>query len=298
LLLPDPTIDETEVASLVDREFGLGRAAVEFVPVGGDSWCYRAGPWWISVRRDRRGHHAAAYEAMRAFADNGCRLFLAPSRGRSGRVVHRVGSRPAVVFPYLELRAPADEPSAVSRAVDALHGLTVPPLISARLPCEQYNLFYVDELEGALARAQTGASDAGPFAARTVELLLANAKVIAVLRAEMDECRAVCVGLGDDGFVLTHGEPDGAVVVTADGRELLGDGGEIAFGPPERDGARLRMLGLDPPGREPVFRFFELLWILGEIAEYAARFTLPHPGNAEDEEKWPELLWYLEESPS
>lgn len=40
-------------------------------------------------------------------------------------------------------------------------------------------------------------------------------------------------------------------------------------------------------------RCYELLWILGEIAEYVARFAHPHPGNAEDAEKWNELLLYL-----
>ena len=113
------------------------------------------------------------------------------------------------------------------------------------------------------------------------------------MRAEwavvQDACRADA-----SAFVLTHGEPDrGNVMVTTDGELLLMDWGELRWGPPERDFAALADLGLEPSGRPEFLRCYELLWILGEIAEYVARFAHPHPGNAEDAEKWNELLLYL-----
>jgi hypothetical protein len=43
-----------------------------------------------------------------------------------------------------------------------------------------------------------------------------------------------------------------------------------------------------------VERFYELRWILGEVAEYVAALTLPHTGNAEDLRKCRELDNYLD----
>jgi hypothetical protein len=40
-------------------------------------------------------------------------------------------------------------------------------------------------------------------------------------------------------------------------------------------------------------RFYELRWILGEVAEYVAALTLPHTGDAEDLRMRRELDNYL-----
>ena len=44
MLRPDPAIDVAALARLLDSEYGetARPAAVEFVPAGGDSWCFRA----------------------------------------------------------------------------------------------------------------------------------------------------------------------------------------------------------------------------------------------------------------
>jgi len=94
--------------------------------------------------------------------------------------------------------------------------------------------------------------------------------------------------------MLTHGEPSGNNVLrdTA-GRLYLIDWGNLAYGPPERDWNALASYGLELPTRPQFSRFYELRWILGEVAEYVARFAAPHTGNAEDDHKWDELRRYL-----
>src|ERR1700682_3359138 len=105
MLLPDPTIDVGALAQLLSAEFDAEQLTPTFVPAGGDSWCYRAGEWWVSVRRDRQGHFPANYEAARELRDAGYEFVVAPVRGRSGRVVHTVGGRPGVVTEFVEARS-------------------------------------------------------------------------------------------------------------------------------------------------------------------------------------------------
>jgi len=94
--------------------------------------------------------------------------------------------------------------------------------------------------------------------------------------------------------VLTHGEPEPPnVIITPDGELFLLDWGDLLHAPPERDALSLRSLGIEPPSRRDVLRFYELRWILSEVAEYVSRFTSPHEGNAEDLEKRRELARYL-----
>src|SRR5687767_11762917 len=155
MLLPDPSIDAASLAELLATEFGATGLTPTFVPAGGDSWCYRAGPWWVSVRRDRQGHFPANYEAARELRDAGYEFVLAPIRGRSGRVVHQVNGRPVVVTEFVESRANYREGLApvhraeLAQAVKTLHSASV----SADVRSESFDLPFADELEVALARA-------------------------------------------------------------------------------------------------------------------------------------------------
>jgi hypothetical protein len=295
MLVANTSIDTASLAALVAREYGATADPV-FVPgAGGDSWCYRAGDWWVSVRRDRLGHVAAAYEAARELRDHGFEFVLAPARGHVGGVVHDVDGRPAVVFPYVQ--GTSLHPGPVSRAdaaaiggmVDRLHAGSV----AAELPVETFGLFVDDELTEGIRAARRGASDAGPYASSVSALVRANEQRLDAWRQEMASVIATCRSNPGE-FVLTHGEPDGGNVMAAAGDGLLlMDWGALQWAPPERDDRALRELGLPRAARPAVLRYYELQWILSEVAEYVSRFVHPHAGDAEDEEKWAELLKYL-----
>ena len=295
MLLPDPTIDVGALAQLLSAEFDSGQLTPTFVPAGGDSWCFRAGQWWVSVRRDRQGHFPANYEAARELRDAGYEFVVAPVRGRSGRVVHTVGGRPVVVTEFVEARSnfreglTREQLHELVQAVDALHAARV----SADVPSESFDLPFLDELDQALARAIAGADGVGPLGREISALVRRNEPRIEEWREAIavyqERCRA-----SPGELVLTHGEPDPPnVIITADGEMLLLDWGDLLRAPPERDFLSLRSLGIPQPARRDVLRFYELRWILSEVAEYVARFTRPHEGNAEDREKRHELARYL-----
>jgi spectinomycin phosphotransferase len=295
MLLPDPSIDLRSLAALAHAEFGVTRPEIEFVPVGGDSWNFRTTEWWISVRRDRQGHDPAAYEAACELREKGHDFVLAPSRGRSGRVVFDVDHRPVVVSPFVEGRTAfptglgIEALAALARAVDSLHAATV----VAPVKRETFDLFFTGELDGALRRAEEGADDAGPFARDVSLLLRRNRERISSWRAEIADCQRACRNAAGR-FVLTHAEPAPPNVMVTRAQQLfLLDWGDLLWAPPERDARALAELGIGRAGRSQFERFYELRWILGEVAEYAARLTSPHPGDSDDHEKRRELGRYL-----
>jgi spectinomycin phosphotransferase len=250
----------------------------------------------VSVRRDRLGHVPAAYAAACELRERGLDFVLAPERGHNGRVVHPVGGARVVVFakeagrPLYPDAASAGQALKVRDMIAALHAHTV----ATELPAETFDMPFDDELAEGVARAVAGVDEAGPYGARVCALVRANLATIDARRAELSALQHRC--RADAGaFVLTHGEPDrGNIMVRPDGSLLLMDWGALEWGPPERDLSSLPDLGLAPSGRAPFLRYYELFWSLGEVAEYVARFTVPHDGNAEDAEKWDELLLYLE----
>jgi spectinomycin phosphotransferase len=287
-------VNTASLGALVAAEYG-GTARPVFVPgAGGDSWCYRAGDWWVSVRRDRLGHVPAAYEAARELCESGLDFVLAPAPGRDGRVVHDVGGHPVVVFPYVRSSlhpspVSSADAAAIAHMVRRLHAASA----SIELPSERFELPFAEELADGIDIARRGAPETGPFADDVSALVQANEQRLDAWREEMASVSNACrADTGD--FVLTHGEPDGGnVMATAGGRLRLVDWGALQWAPPERDLRSLGEVGLPTLGRPHFLRYYELHWILSEVAEYVSRFVHPHAGDDEDEEKRAELLKYL-----
>jgi len=296
MLTLDPSIDVESLHRLVAAEWGPC-APPDFAPVGGDSWCFVADPWWVSVRRDRGGHCPGAYELAAQLRARGLDFVLAPERNRSGTVVGSQGAHPVVVFRQLagaeldHADATTAQAHTVVEMVSTLHATAATDEIG--LPRESFELSFADELETGVARALDGAGAAGPYGAAVSELVGSNRARLAEVAAEMTQVRQYCVA--DPGaLVLTHGEPTN-VFVRPDGQLLLMDWGSAAWAPSERDWLALARLGIPWPTetRPHLRRYYELWWVLSEIAEYVDRFTRPHVGDVGDDDKWAELLLYL-----
>jgi spectinomycin phosphotransferase len=296
MLLPNPEIDERALAGLVAARYGAAPTRLAFAPVGGDGWHYRCPPFWVSVRRDRQGHCPAAYRAAGELRDAGLDFVLAPLPDATGRIVHRLGRFPVVVLPLVE-GATLFEAGLRRGEAEQIHGMCL-RLHAARgatpLAAETFDLPFRDELRSGLERALHAGPHLGPYAEALRDLIARNRSRILAMLAET-EALAVACRADPLPFVPTHGEPDhGNVLRDTAGRLYLIDWGELRLGPPERDWASLEGLGLAPPARAPFMRFYHLRWDLGEIAEYTARFAAPHPGNAEDDDRWGELRLYLQ----
>lgn len=296
MLLPNPEIDELALAALVATRYGADPAGLAFAPVGGDGWHYRCPPYWISVRRDRQGHHPAGYRAARELRDAGLDFILAPLPDAQGRILHDLGRFPVVVLPLVEgttlfesgLRL--GEAEQIARMGQRLHEARC----ATPLTRETFDLPFLDELQSGLRDATRAGPHLGPYGESVHALIERNHDAIARMIAEFGAVAAACRA-APSSFVLTHGEPNlGNVLRDASGRLYLIDWGELQNGPPERDWVSLDGLGLNLPLREPFARFYHLRWDLGEIAEYTARFAAPHSGSLEDADRWRELQLYLQ----
>jgi spectinomycin phosphotransferase len=149
-----------------------------------------------------------------------------------------------------------------------------------------------EELESCLA--QPGWSG-GPWSGPAERLLTdAHAALTRAIRRFLLLGAAVAGSV--DRWVVTHGEPHTAnLISTPDGPRLV-DWGTVCLAPRERD---LRETLGRAEGDEPWFAYvaaggrpeplspdtlelFALEWHLSEIAEYAVRFSRPHEDTADD----------------
>ncbi|MFD7507741.1 phosphotransferase family protein [Streptomyces sp. NPDC059853] len=289
-------LDRAQLSELLAAQFGSACGNLEFSPLGEDSWQYRAGELWVSVRRDLRGHVPAAYQAAYEMHCGGLDFVLAPLAGRDGRTVHKVGCYPVVVFPYLQVTQVAmstpgpEEKGRIVSLVDRVHR-AVP---AAEIPEETYTLPFEEDLERALHFAER-TRDAGPYARKFAELFRLHREYITSLRREAAELGAICRAEGGTP-VLTHGEPSAPNILCHGDELLLADWGGARWGPPERDWYHV-MRTLDERVvtrcRPSWLRFYHVRWVLSEIAEYASVFSREHTGSADDHAMWRRLTNYL-----
>jgi spectinomycin phosphotransferase len=288
----NPSIELAAITDLLADQYGESLPSLVFTPVGGDSWCFRAGSLWVSVRRDRQGHAAESYEAAAELSEQGLHFVLAPLRGKDHHVVHRVSDYPVVVSPFVAgstLHATTPhEVNAVASLVSQLHSASV----RTPAPHEDYRFPFQDELEQALSLATSHDPESGPFSQRTHRLIHAHRAYLDALQAEARHLASYCRSQAGEP-VLTHGEPNGNVMQTDDGRLLLFDWGTTALGPPERDWWVFPSNNNSISCRPEFTRFYELRWILGEIAEYTWRFMHQHVGDIDDASMWDELCIYF-----
>ncbi|MET9356573.1 aminoglycoside phosphotransferase family protein [Streptomyces sp. NPDC006617] len=296
MLLPPEDVDLDLLRRVVASQYEGAFGDLEFVPLGEDSWAYRLGGLWVSLRRDLRGHVPAAYRVATLLREAGLQHVLAPLSGADGRVVRLVDGCPVVVFPLVHAeqvaraRPTAEESEHIIAMIEEVHSARAPH----DLPVEDFTLSFDADLDAATAFAR-GPEPAGGYPARLHRLLRAHRRELLDLRAEARRAGRECAA-SFEARGITHGEPSAANVLRTPEGLVLADWGGAAAGPPERDWFHVgRTLGIDVTGRcrDTFLRFYETRWILSEVAEYSTRFMGQRAGDREDEAMWGRLLRYL-----
>ncbi len=205
--------------------------------------------------------------------------------------MHLAGVHPVVVSPYVSgewlYESTADQ-DGTAALVQQLHACSV----DMSLPSEDYRFSFAPQLDDALSIACGDATNAGPYSDDTQRLVRSHRDHLDSLIAEADRVAVVC-RRDTTPFVLTHSEPTGNTMRTADGRLLLFDWGTALLGPPERDWWDFDRVPRGIVIRPAFKRFYELRWILGELAEFVSRFVRPHTGDEDDQWMWRGLRNYL-----
>lgn len=293
VLLPNEAVDVPAVASMLEDQFPGFAAPLRFEPVGGDSWCYRAGDLWVSVRRDIEGHRASTYEAARELNENGLEFVLAPLAGRDGRAVHVAGGFPVVVSRHLEVHpisagGPASraELGALVAMVDRLHGASV----ASDIPVESFEFPFVDQVVSWISAIVERPTESGPFSKALHRLMVGCQDGIWSMIEEMGALAPVCFQAGAE-MVLTHGDLASRNVLRHNGRLLLADWTGTMWAPRERDWLHVQSsFAVSGDVRAEMMRYYELRWALTELFEYTGHFVAPHAGTVEDKLAWTELL--------
>jgi hypothetical protein len=312
VLSPPDDLTESTLAAALTREWGVAVSALAYQRVGFGSHHWSATDptgrnWFVTVddletrRRSRadpldQAHRrlGAALDAARALWDAGAKFVVAPVPTAGGATVSRVSARyTAAIYPYVEGEsygwgefAEAGHRDAVLAMVRDVHA--APERVRRHALVDDFGVAHRDALESVLDG--TAAIGAGPYAARTAELIADRAEVVRALLARYD----AMVASADKGrAVLTHGEPHAANTMrTEDGYRLI-DWETALLAPPERD---LWMLGPGITEAYPaatgvavlpaMLELYRLRWEIADLAACVDRFQGPHPGNADDDESW------------
>jgi hypothetical protein len=309
---PPAEFETGALIGLLAEGWGFNAAVAEYAPVGGGSyhWVVSDGggerrfvtvddldtkPWLGDTRDCAFDGLRRAFDTAVALRDAGLEFVVAPIRAVGGETLRRVASRYTIaLLPFVNGQAgrygqyEAATHAAVVAMLAELHQTTsaVAPLtrsIDLELPGRA-------RLEEAL-RAVNEAWSGGPFSEPARRALAHHASDVSELLALFDRLSAE-VASRSRNWVVTHGEPHAANVISDGERHTLVDWDTVALAPPERDlwilakddAGELGSSYTDATGHTPdqaALDFFRLRWDLADIAAFTNVLRSPH---SEDED--------------
>jgi spectinomycin phosphotransferase len=245
-MLVEPDLDRPRLAAVLDEHHGLAVAALDFLPAGETSWCYRltdgsGGRWFLKLGRPGAIEPARAELALDlagALADQGLPV-PRPRPTRSGQRCCWLDGLRVTVFELvdgdpLDDRALADPGTAgqVARLVAAVHAAT--PGVSVPAPAVERFEVAAEALHRRLAALDPGAGPSDePVAAARALLRPQRGAVLALLERVQALAAA---GARSSERVLCHRDLIGDnLLADRGGRLWLVDWDAAALAPREAD---------------------------------------------------------------
>jgi spectinomycin phosphotransferase len=304
---PPAEFETGALIGLLADGWGVEVEAAEYAPVGGGSYHWvvgdRAGarrfvtvddldnkPWLGETRNAAFAGLRRAFDTAVALRDVGLEFVVAPIPTTGGETVHRVGPRYTIaLLPFRAGQAgrygdydDATRAAVVSMLVE-LHRAT--PAVASVVGSIDLELPGRGRLEGAL-RGLGETWSGGPFAEPARQALARHASDLGELLGLFDRLSAE-VAVRSRNWVVTHGEPHAANVISDGEEHALVDWDTVALAPAERDlwilvddvadnaatsyaeatGQRFDQAALD---------YFRLRWDLADIAAFTEVLRSPH----------------------
>lgn len=306
MLTPPTGLLEADVEEVIEREWGIAVASLDYRPVGFGSH------HWVATEPLGRRHFVTVDElgpdsrigdevsalglhlrpALIAATDLrtiGCRFVVAPVTTRDGSPFVQFGRFSLALYPFVEGQGFSPEepfrPAGRERVLEMVVALHRVPISAVRPPpVDEFVVPWLDQLERWMHGDGEGRGK-GPYTGVASRLLVDNEAHIRNLGARYQ----ALVGryLGRPGpVVVTHGEIHlGNVMVTSEGWVIV-DWDTALLAPPERDlwrlaqgdGSVLRAYE-DATGTAPadwLVDLYRIRWDLAEISSFAAEFRAPH----------------------
>lgn len=305
--------DELETSALIGHladGWGFGVAAAEYAPVGGGSYHWvvndregtrrfvtvddlEAKPWLGDARDSAFDGLRRAFDTAVALRESGLEFVVAPVSTSSGETLQRIGPRHTIaLFPFVAGQAgrygdyDAATRAAVVTMLAELHQAT--PAVASFAHSIDLKLPGRRRLEAtleALNETWTG----GPFSERARQALTRHASDVAELLALYDRLSGAVAKRNSD-WVVTHGEPHAANVISTPESHVLVDWDTVALAPPERDLWILVEDGADDAATsyanarghqldQAALDYFRLRWDLADIAAFTGVLRSAHGDN-------------------
>jgi spectinomycin phosphotransferase len=315
--------DRDQLRRVLLEEWGIDAVRLSYQPVGFGTHHYRAqtvdgGIWFVNVDElaakcalgGTGGEVVAGLErslgTAAALHDAGLSFVHGPRRRTNGLTVAPMHDFAVSVFAFIDGTSypygefPTDElRRRVLAALGRMHAATnaVPPALPRRDSLEVPNR----SAFGVARRELDRAWSSGPYAEPARVLVRESIDRIDGLFACYDALVPIVLSTSDS-WVVTHGEPHAAnVMTTVDGELALIDWDTVALAPRERDLWRIEPRGEQDwaaygvaIGAEPAaMELYRLAWELSEICGYTAEFHAPHMDNENTRVSWRSLQGYL-----
>jgi hypothetical protein len=307
---PPAEFETGALIGLLAEGWGFDADAAEYAPVGGGSyhWVLNDGagerrfvtvddldkkPWLGDARNCAFDGLQRAFDTAVALRDGGLDFVVAPIPTVAGETLRRVGPRHTIaLLPFVAGHAgryghyePATHAAVVSMLAE-LHRAT--PEVATVSRTIDLELPGRGRLEEAL-RSVNEVWSGGPLSEPARQALARHASDVSELLALLDRLAAE-VASSRRNWVITHGEPHAANVISDGQRHSLVDWDTVALAPPERD---LWILANDDAGEagasytdatghtldQAALDFFRLKWDLADIAAFTGVLRDSHSQN-------------------
>lgn len=290
-----PAFPDAAICRLLKEHFDLTPGELTFLPLGEDSWVYRArcadGSAWLVRLKQDAGQDALEVSAWLRY-DAGLEWVVAPCPSRTGRYAVPAGELWLTLTPWVdgpELMArglTAGDGKKIGRLLAQLHAATgkLPPSLRRRLPQETF-CRHRDTAQKVL-QAATNPWPAGSLQAALSAWMGEKEPLIhRALRAAEE--------LGErlrkqqTSLALCHADFHAAnILVGEDGRWAVIDWDGLMLAPPERDlgfwcdspvwEEVALAYGLRARPQTDLLEYYALEWVVQEIADYGENiFYLP-----------------------
>jgi spectinomycin phosphotransferase len=291
---PPPGVTGPDVLAAVRAHWDDAVRGAEHLPVGFGAHHWAAhddqGPrLFVTLDRLERKRTAdrleAAYAGAAALREAGLEFVLAPLASSRGTFTVPLGDGALSCTPWREGRAGGqlDVPWTAD-ALRRLHAVDPP----AGIP--EWRPLVGPDLADRLASLGRRAWGPGPYAERARAEVLRHLAGLETWTARYHRLADVARG---HPWVATHGEPhEDNQLLTPDGR-LLVDWESLKLAPRELDLRTLADAGLATDADPEMLELFDLEWRLDEVDQYAAWFSAPHTGTADDHLAFDGLLHEL-----
>ncbi len=310
-MLEKPNLPDEKIITCLRDAYGLQIAEITFLPLGADvnTAVYRATTtdstsYFVKLRSGN--FDTISVDVPGALHDQGIEAIAAPIPNHSAQLSTPLDVFNLILYPFIEGVGGWDKPlsdanwTAFGRALKAVHTVSLPPALAARIPRENYSPYWREQVKQFQAQVEN-TSFADPVADALAAFLKEKRRVVSHLIQRAEDLGAV-LQHQPASHVLCHSDIHvGNLLINAAAlyivdwdqpiiapkeRDLMFIGGGLGGGshPPEQEEA-LFYAGYGHTSIDPVaLAYYRYERIVQDIAAYCQQLLSSEAGGANREE--------------